>query len=117
MPIPEKYHAPLAIAVVLGVFLVVLITMGLLDYWAKRDLYKVDKENDGKLMPVSPSRLYPMGAVTFAIACSTCKFKKGSEKFSDHRCFLCKSEKQSGYELDNHIRITRSDDSAKIKKQ
>ena len=107
MPIPEEYHAPLAIAVVLGAFLVVLIMMKLLDYLAKRDLYKVDKENDGKLMPMSPSRLYPMGAVTFAIACSTCRFRKGSERFSDHRCFLCKSEKQSGYELDNYIRIVK----------
>lgn len=38
--------------------------------------------------------LYPMGAYTFAIACSHCK-NKGSDK-----CHDCKCEKKSGFELD-----------------
>ena len=37
--------------------------------------------------------LYPMGALTFAIACSHCK-NIGSDK-----CYDCKSEKKSGFEL------------------
>lgn len=37
--------------------------------------------------------LYPMGALTFAIACSHCK-NVGSDK-----CYLCKAELKSGFEL------------------
>ena len=37
--------------------------------------------------------LYPMGSLTFAIACSHCK-NAGSNK-----CHDCKCEKQSGFEL------------------
>ena len=36
---------------------------------------------------------YPMGAITFAIACSHCK-NIGSDK-----CHDCKCEKKSGFEL------------------
>ena len=37
--------------------------------------------------------LYPMGAITFAIACAHCK-NTGSDM-----CLLCKSEIRSGFEL------------------
>ena len=37
--------------------------------------------------------LYPMGALTFVIACSHCK------NIRSDKCFDCKSEKKSGFEL------------------
>lgn len=47
--------------------------------------------------------LYPMGALTFAIACSHCK-NVGSDK-----CFDCKSEKKSGFELKESNNAERND--------
>ena len=47
--------------------------------------------------------LYPMGAVTFAIACSHCK-NIGSEK-----CFDCKSEIKSGFELKENNHAEQND--------
>lgn len=37
--------------------------------------------------------LYPMGAITFAIACSHCK------NIRSDKCHDCKCEKKSGFEL------------------
>ena len=45
-----------------------------------------------KTVYVEMPTLYPMGAVTFAIACSHCK-NIGSDK-----CHDCKCEKKSGFE-------------------
>lgn len=47
--------------------------------------------------------LYPMGALTFAIACSHCK-NVGSDK-----CFDCKCEKKSGFELKESNHAERND--------
>lgn len=47
--------------------------------------------------------LYPMGALTFAIACSHCK-NIGSDK-----CYDCKCEKKSGFELKESIHAERND--------
>ena len=43
---------------------------------------------------VSVPVLYPMGALTFAIACSHCK-----NIGKDETCRICKQEKESGFEL------------------
>lgn len=43
--------------------------------------------------------LYPMGAITFAIACAACK-NRGSDA-----CMECKKEAKSGFEIDPNIRI------------
>ena len=37
--------------------------------------------------------LHPMGAMTFAIACSHCK------NINSDKCYMCKSEKVSGFEI------------------
>lgn len=43
--------------------------------------------------------LYPMGDITFAIACAVCK-NSGSDA-----CMECKMETKSGFEIDPNIRI------------
>ena len=50
-----------------------------------------------------PNALYPMGPVTFAIACSFCK-NIGSDK-----CVRCKCEIESGFELKDRHQMTNAD--------
>lgn len=51
--------------------------------------------------------LYPMGVLTFAIACTLCK-NRGTEK-----CVPCKNKTVSGFELDRNVKPVRI---AKVKK-
>lgn len=46
---------------------------------------------------VSVPTLYPMGALTFAVACSHCK------NVRTEKCVKCKKEIESGFELKNML--------------
>lgn len=52
--------------------------------------------------PPFARELMPMGAVTYAIACSHCKNRgpKGNDKTAADRCHRCRCEIESGFEVD-----------------
>ena len=52
--------------------------------------------------PPFARELMPMGAVTYAIACSHCKNRgpKGNDKAAADRCHRCRCEIESGFEID-----------------
>lgn len=58
------------------------------------------KEPEAIYIP-APS-LYPMGALTFAIACSHCK------NIGSYKCLDCKSEIESGFELKENNNAERN---------
>lgn len=109
MPIPKEYQFLLAFLMFPVILLTCFIIKKILDYRHSKDLYKLGKKLD-KVLPEFSAKLYPMGAYTFCIACHHCMFRRGSNKFNDHRCYLCKSEKQSGFEVDSSIQIKENKD-------
>ncbi len=79
--------------------------------WLTKNLHEREAELEERRKMLENSvrekHLYPMGALTFAIACTLCK-NRGTEK-----CVLCKSEKVSGFEIDRNVKPVRI---AKVKK-
>ena len=57
------------------------------------NLLKPKKSSDGKSTMVPYPVLYPMGLLTFSIACSHCK------NFGSDLCHDCMCEIKSGFEL------------------
>ena len=69
--------------------------------WAWRDAKR--KQREAVLdNPPFARQLMPMGAVTYAIACSHCKNRgpKGNDKAAADRCHRCRCEIESGFEVD-----------------
>ena len=56
---------------------------------------------------MNEKHLYPMGVLTFAIACKLCKNKR------TEKCIPCKAEKVSGFQLDPSVKPVRI---AKVKR-
>lgn len=52
--------------------------------------------------------LYPMGDITFAIACAVCKNRESDA------CMECKMEAKSGFEIDPNIRIVHEPTETKV---
>ena len=79
--------------------------------WLMRNLNEREAELEERRKMLENSmrekNLYPMGVLTFAIACTLCK-NRGTEK-----CVLCKNETVSGFQLDPNVKPVRI---AKVKK-
>lgn len=69
--------------------------------WAWKDAKRKQAEAVRKNPPFA-RELMPMGAVTYAIACSHCKNRgpKGNDKAAADRCHQCRCEIESGFEVD-----------------
>ena len=69
--------------------------------WALRDAKRKQREAVRHNPPFA-RELMPMGAVTYAIACSHCKNRgpKGNDKAAAYRCHRCMCEIESGFEVD-----------------
>lgn len=69
--------------------------------WAWRDAKRKQREAVRENPPFA-RELMPMGAVTYAIACSHCKNRgpKGNDKAAADRCHRCRCEIESGFEVD-----------------
>ena len=65
--------------------------------WAWRDAKRKQAEAVRKNPPFA-RELMPMGAVTYAIACSHCKNR--AERMESDRCMKCFCEVESGFEVD-----------------
>ena len=65
--------------------------------WAWRDAKRKQAEAVRKNPPFA-RELMPMGAVTYAIACSHCKNR--AERLDSDRCRKCLCEIESGFEVD-----------------
>lgn len=69
--------------------------------WAWKDAKRKQAEAVRKNPPFA-RELMPMGAVTYAIACSHCKNRgpNGNDKAAADRCHRCRCEIESGFEVD-----------------
>ena len=63
------------------------------------DLEAKEQEKTTVCQTKTPTELFPMGAMTFAVACAHCK-NLGSDV-----CVLCKMQKVSGFELKQKKRV------------
>ena len=70
-------------------------------FWAWKDAKRKQMEAARKNPPFA-RELMPMGALTYAIACSHCKNRgpKGNDKAAADRCHRCRCEIESGFEVD-----------------
>ncbi len=79
--------------------------------WLMKNLHEREAELEERRKMLENSmrdkHLYPMGVLTFAIACTLCK-NRGTEK-----CVPCKGERVSGFEIDGNVKPVRI---AKVKK-
>lgn len=79
--------------------------------WLMKNLHEREAELEERREMLENSmrdkHLYPMGVLTFAIACTLCKNKR------TEKCIPCKAEKASGFQLDPSVKPVRI---AKVKK-